>query len=58
VFVEFPNVPIDTNHLEREIWPIALGRRRWLCFWSEVGAACVGIIQRLLATCRPGWQRR
>jgi hypothetical protein len=27
VFLEYPDVPIDTNHLEREIRPIALGRR-------------------------------
>ena len=26
VFLEYPDVPIDTNHLEREIRPIALGR--------------------------------
>src|SRR5262249_23309177 len=27
VFLAYPNVPIDTNHLEREIRAIALGRR-------------------------------
>jgi hypothetical protein len=26
VFLEYPNVPVDTNHLEREIRPIACGR--------------------------------
>lgn len=26
VFLENPNVPVDTNHLEREIRPIAVGR--------------------------------
>jgi transposase len=52
VFLEFPNVPIDTNHLEREIRPIALGRKNWLFCWTEVGAECVGIVQSLLATCR------
>ena len=45
-----PNVPIDTNHLEREIRPIALGRKNWLFCWTEVGAECVGDVQSLLAT--------
>ncbi len=52
VFLEYPNVPIDTNHLEREIRPIALGRKNWLFCWTELGAQCVGIFQSLLATCR------
>ncbi len=52
VFLEYPNVPIDTNHLEREIRPIAVGRKNWLFCWTEVGAQCVGIFQSLLSTCR------
>jgi hypothetical protein len=52
VFLEYPGVPIDTNHLEREIRPIAVGRKNWLFCWTEVGAECVGIFQGLLATCR------
>lgn len=52
VFLDYPTVPIDTNHLEREIRPIALGRKNWLFCWTEVGAQCVGIFQSLLATCR------
>lgn len=52
VFLEYPNVPIDTNHLEREIRPIALGRKNWLFCWTEVGAERVGIFQSLLSTCR------
>jgi transposase len=52
VFLDYPNVPIDTNHLEREIRPIALGRKNWLFCWTEVGAECVGIFQSLLGTCR------
>jgi transposase len=52
VFLAYPNVPIDTNHLEREIRAIALGRRNWLFCWTEVGARHVGIIQSLLASCR------
>jgi hypothetical protein len=52
VFLEYPDVPIDTNHLEREIRPIALGRKNWMFCWTEVGAQCVGIFQSLIATCR------
>ncbi len=52
VFLEYPAVPIDTNHLEREIRPIALGRKNWLFCWTEIGAHYVGIFQSLLATCR------
>jgi transposase len=52
VFLTDPAVPIDTNQLEREIRPIALGRKNWLFCWTEVGARHVGIIQSLLASCR------
>ncbi len=52
VFLEYPDVPIDTNHLERQIRPIALGRKNWMFCWSEVGAEAVGIFQSLLSTCR------
>jgi hypothetical protein len=52
VFLADPTVPLDTNHLERQIRPIALGRRNWLFCWTEVGARYVGIVQSLLASCR------
>jgi transposase len=52
VFLEYPDVPLDTNHLERSIRPIAMGRKAWLFCWTEVGAQYVGIIQSLLSTCR------
>jgi transposase len=52
VFLEDPQVPLDTNHLERALRPIAMGRRNWLFCWSEVGAKQVGIIQSLLSTCK------
>jgi len=52
VFLEYPDVPVDTNQVEREIRPIALGRKNWLFCWTEVGAEQVGIIQSLIATCK------
>lgn len=52
VFLEYPDVPLDTNHLERELRVIALGRKNWLFCWTEIGAEYVGIFQSLLVTCR------
>ena len=52
VFLSDPDVPIDTNHLERALRPIPMGRRNWLFCWSELGAKQVGIIQSLLVTCK------
>lgn len=47
-----PDLPLDTNHVERAIRPIACGRRNWLFCWTELGAEQVGIIQSLISTCR------
>jgi len=52
VFLENPDVPLDTNHLEREVRSVAIGRRAWLFCWTEVGARYVGVIYSLLATCK------
>jgi len=52
VFLADPEVPIDTNHLERGLRPIPMGRRNWLFCWSELGAEWVATIQSLLVTCR------
>jgi hypothetical protein len=45
-------VPIDTNHLERAIRPIAVARKNWPFRWTAVGAQYVGIVQSLISTCR------
>jgi len=52
VYLGDPAVAIDTNHLERALRVIPMGRKNWLFCWSEVGAEQVGIIQSLLSTCR------
>ena len=52
VFLTDPEVPIDTNHLERALRPIPMGRKAWLFFWTELGAKYVGIAQSLIVTCR------
>lgn len=51
VFLAYPDVPIDTNHLERELRSIAMGRKNWMFCWTEIGAQYVGIFQSLLRTC-------
>lgn len=52
VYCSDPAVAIDTNHLERALRPIPMGRKNWLFCWTEVGAEHVGVIQSLLCTCR------
>ena len=51
VFLADPDVPLDTNHLERALRVIPMGRKNWLFCWTEVGAHQVGQIQSLVATC-------
>jgi transposase len=51
VFLTDPDVPMDTNPLERALRPIPMGRKNWLFCWTEVGAAHVGWVQSLISTC-------
>jgi transposase len=52
VFLTDPEVQIDTNHLERALRAIPMGRKAWLFCWTELGAKHVGIVQSLIVTCR------
>jgi transposase len=52
VYLNDPDVQIDTNHLERALRAIPMGRKAWLFCWTEVGAHHVAIIQSLIVTCR------
>lgn len=52
VFLSDPDVPLDTNHVERALRGIPLGRKNWMFCWTEMGARQVGIIQSLIVTCR------
>ncbi len=52
VFLTDPDVPIDTNHIERALRVIPMGRKAWLFCWTELGAKHVGMIQSLIVTCR------
>ena len=52
VFLEQPGVQMDTNHLERALRVIPLGRKNHLFCWSELGAKQLGMLQSLMVTCR------
>ena len=52
VFLANPHVAMDTNHLERALRVIPMGRKNYLFCWSELGAEQLGILQSLLVTCR------
>ncbi|MGH8845820.1 MAG: IS66 family transposase, partial [Polaromonas sp.] len=52
VFLTDPDVAIDTNHLERALRAVPMGRRAWLFCWTELGAQHVGILHSLIVTCR------
>jgi hypothetical protein len=52
VFLTDPDVALDTNHLERALRVIPMGRKAWMFCWTELGARDVGIVQSLIVTCR------
>lgn len=52
VYLTDPDVPIDTNHLERALRAIPMGRKNWMFCWTELGAKHVGIMNSLIVTCR------
>ena len=52
VFLDDPDVQMDTNHLERLLRCIPMGRKNWLFSWTEAGAEHIAIIQSLLVSCR------
>jgi len=52
VFLSNPEVPLDTNHVERAIRPIPMGRKNWLFCWTELGAEHVAVMQSLMSTCK------
>ncbi|QAU23772.1 transposase [Dyella sp. M7H15-1] len=52
VYLDDPDVPIDTNHVERVIRAIPMGRKNGTFCWTELGAQQIAIVQSLLATCR------
>jgi transposase len=51
-YLDGPDVPIDTENLERALRIIPMGRKKWLFNWTELGAKHIGIMQSLIVTCR------
>ena len=51
-FLDNPELPLDTNHVERTLRVIPCGRKNWNFNWTELGAHYVGIIQTLLSSCK------
>ena len=51
-YTENPSLAIDSNAVEREIRPVALGKKNWLFCASEAGAEASAIIYSLIASCR------
>lgn len=52
LFLGDPELPVDTNHIERSLRPIPLGRKNWMFRWTELGARQIGIVQSLIVTCQ------
>jgi hypothetical protein len=52
VYLDDPDVPIDTNHLKRALRPIPMGRKNWLFCWTEGGAEAVATPRSLIVTCQ------
>lgn len=51
VFLDDPSVPMDTNHIERELRGHAVGRRNWTFHVTEDGARYAAIFYSLIRTC-------
>jgi transposase len=52
VFLNDQTVPIDTNHLERMIRPVALGRKNFLFCWTELGERYAALLYTLVSSCK------
>lgn len=52
VYLDDPDVAIDTNAIERALRVIPMGRKNWMFCWTELGAHQIGVMQSLLVTCK------
>ena len=52
LYLTNPDLPMDTNHIERQIRSVAIGRKNWMFCFTEVGAHISGILYSLIASCR------
>jgi len=51
VFLGDPSVPMDTNHVERELRGQAVGRKNWMFHVTEEGARHAAIFYSLIRSC-------
>lgn len=51
LFLADPNIPIDTNHLERMFRGPAVGRKNWMFHLTEVGVRAAAIFYTLIQGC-------
>lgn len=51
-YLTHAQVCIDTNHLERALRVIPMGRKNHLFCWSELGAQQLGVLHTLTVTCK------
>jgi transposase len=51
VFLDNPDVQIDTNHIERTLRGPAVGRKNWMFNVTEVGARACAIFYSLIQSC-------
>jgi transposase len=51
-YTEDPILSIDSNPIERQIRPVALGRKNWLFCASEIGAEAACVMYSLIASCK------
>jgi len=51
-YLTHAQVSIDTNHLERALRVIPMGRKNHLFCWSELGAQQLGVLHSLTVTCK------
>lgn len=50
-FLENPDLPLDTNHLERELRPQTVGRKNWMFHVTKEGARHAAIFYSLIRSC-------
>ena len=50
-FLENPEIPLDTNHLERELRPQSVGRKNWMFHVTTEGARHAAIFYSLIRSC-------
>ena len=52
LFLTDPEIPLDTNEIERALRVIPMGRKNWLFCWTEIGAKYMGIFHSLIVSCK------